>query len=242
MNDNIFDIAKRKVEEIEASSLLKIKRAELAKMIDHTLLKPDATFDMIDRLIEEGIKWKVKSLCVPPAFVPYVKTKLEGSNVLLCSVIAFPLGYTLKGVKQEEARRLIGLGVDELDMVINIAFLKDNRREYTLDEIRSIKEVMEDKVLKVIIETSLLTDEEKVRACELVVEAGADFVKTSTGFGPGGATLYDVALLKEVVKNKAKVKAAGGIRTYEDAVKMIMAGASRLGTSSGVKILEQAPI
>jgi len=208
------------------------------KYIDHTLLKPDATLDDIFLLCSEAKEYQFKSVCVNPSFVPFAKSYLEDSGVLICTVIGFPLGSTFTKTKIDETALAIQEGADEIDMVINIGMLKAHQDEYVKEEIRLIKEACKGKTLKVIIETCLLTDEEKVRACHLIKEAGADFVKTSTGFSKGGATIEDVKLLRETVGPDFGVKASGGIRTHEDLIKMIEAGANRIGTSNGTKIIK----
>jgi len=239
--EDILVRVRERIEKIEEGPLRQIDRDELAGFIDHTLLKPEATLYDFEKLCEEAKKWKLFAVCVPPSFVSYVKEKLENTGIKICSVIGFPLGSTLTSVKVKEAEELIKIGVDEIDMVMNIGYLKSGKLDYVSKEIKEVLNSIEGKILKVILETALLTDEEKIKATNIVVESGAHFVKTSTGFGPGGATLYDVALLKEVVGENAQVKAAGGIRTYHDTVKMIAAGASRIGTSKGAKIIEEAP-
>ena len=207
------------------------------KLIDHTLLKPDATPEQIVKLCEEAIQFDFMSVCVNPAYVPLAAKCLEGSSVKVCTVIGFPLGMNLTRTKVEEAELAIKEGADEIDMVINVGMLKAGHDEYVEEEIRELKAVAGSKVLKVIIETCLLTDEEKVRACIASKNAGADFVKTSTGFSTGGATAHDVALMRKTVGEEMGVKASGGVRTHEDLIAMVEAGASRIGTSNGTKIL-----
>lgn len=207
------------------------------KYIDHTLLKPDATVDDIYRLCLEAKEHHFMSVCVNPCYVPFAKTYLEGSDVKVCTVIGFPLGNNLTRTKVDEALQAIKEGADELDMVINVGFLKAHQDDYVFEEIKLLREISKGHILKVIIETCLLTDEEKVRACLLAKEAGADFVKTSTGFSKGGATVEDVKLMHETVGEEMGVKASGGIRTHEDLIKMIEAGANRIGTSNGTKII-----
>lgn len=207
------------------------------KLIDHTLLKPDATPEQIVKLCEEAIQFDFMSVCVNPAYVPLAAKCLEGSSVKVCTVIGFPLGMNLTRTKVEEAELAIKEGADEIDMVINVGMLKAGHDEYVEEEIRELKAVAGSKVLKVIIETCLLTDEEKVRACIASKNAGADFVKTSTGFSTGGATVHDVALMRKTVGEEMGVKASGGVRTHEDLIAMVEAGASRIGTSNGTKIL-----
>ncbi|MCZ8513970.1 deoxyribose-phosphate aldolase [Paenibacillus filicis] len=211
----------------------------LAGMIDHTLLRADATKAEITKLTEEAKKYTFASVCVNPAWVAYAAEQLSGTEVKVCTVIGFPLGASTSAVKAFEAKDAIANGATEVDMVINIGALKDGNNELVEKDIRVVVEAAAGKALvKVIIETSLLTDEEKTRACELAVKAGADFVKTSTGFSTGGATPEDVALMRKTVGEKTGVKASGGVRSLEDMMKMIEAGATRIGASSGVKIME----
>jgi len=214
----------------------------LARYIDYTLLKPDATRERIERLCAEALQYGFASVCVNPFFVELAASILRGSEVKVCTVIGFPLGATLPEVKAYEAERVIARGARELDMVINIGALKAGDYDAVKKDIAGVVEVAHDHaaLVKVIIETALLTREEKVRACQLAQEAGADYVKTSTGFGPGGATVEDVALMRQVVGDKMGVKAAGGISTYEKALAMIRAGATRIGASAGVKIVREA--
>lgn len=211
----------------------------LNRLIDHTILKSDATKEDIKVLCEEAKEYQFASVCVNPYWVSYAKSLLEDSNVAVCTVVGFPLGATPLEVKAFETLSAIHDGADEIDMVINIGALKSNDTQTVLNEIKAVRNAAEDKVLKVIIETCLLTDDEKKLACNLALEAKADFVKTSTGFSTHGATQEDVALMKSVVLDNAKVKASGGIRDKETAIAMVEAGASRLGTSSGVKIMKK---
>jgi len=211
---------------------------DLAKYIDHTLLKPSATKEDIKRLCEEAKKYGFASVCVNPSWVSYCKKLLQGSDVKVCTVIGFPLGATTPTVKAMEAREAIMNGADEVDMVINVGALKSGDYQLVLDDIKAVREATKGKILKVIIETALLTDVEKVKACQLAKMAGADFVKTSTGFGPGGAKVSDVALMREVVGPSMGVKASGGIRTKEQAEEMISAGATRIGASASVQIIK----
>jgi deoxyribose-phosphate aldolase len=214
----------------------------LAHMIDHTLLKPDATQDQIAQLCYEARKYGFASVCVNPTNVKLCAQLLEGSDVLVCTVVGFPLGATPTEVKVFETQQAIRDGATEVDMVINVGALKSRDYELVERDIASIARACHagNAILKVIIEAALLTDEEKVIACQLAKVAEADFVKTSTGFGPGGATLEDVALMRRVVGPTMGVKAAGGIRTFEAAQKMIAAGASRIGASASVKIIQGA--
>ena len=207
------------------------------KLIDHTLLKQDATPEQILKLCEEAKAHDFMSVCVNPAYVPLAAEALKGSDVKVCTVIGFPLGMNLPRTKVEEAQLCIKQGADEIDMVINVGMLKAGNDDYVEAEIAELKAVAGERVLKVIIETCLLTDEEKVRACLLAKNAGADFVKTSTGFSTGGATVHDVKLMRETVGPEMGVKASGGVRTHEDLLAMVEAGANRIGTSNGVKII-----
>ena len=207
------------------------------KLIDHTLLKQDAQPEQIVQLCEEAKEFHFMSVCVNPGYVPLAARCLEGSDVKVCTVIGFPLGMNLTKTKVEEAETCIKMGADEIDMVINVGMLKAGHDDYVKEEIRLLKEVAGSKVLKVMIETCLLTDEEKVKACLLSKEAGADFVKTSTGFSTGGATVHDVALMRKTVGPEMGVKARGGVRTHEDLLAMVEAGANRIGTSNGTKII-----
>ena len=207
------------------------------KLIDHTLLKQDAQPEQIVKLCEEAKEFHFMSVCVNPTYVPLAAECLKGSDVKVCTVIGFPLGMNLTKTKVEEAELCIKEGADEIDMVINVGMLKAGHDDYVREEIRLLKQVAGSRVLKVIIETCLLTDEEKVRACKLSKEAGADFVKTSTGFSTGGATAHDVALMRQTVGPEMGVKASGGVRTHEDLIAMVEAGANRIGTSNGTKII-----
>lgn len=211
---------------------------KLNKYIDHTKLGANVTKAQIDQLISEAKTYDFKSVCVNPIFVKYAKEALKDTDVLVCTVIGFPHGTHTTAVKIFETQDALNNGADEIDMVINIFDLKNDPLK-VYEEIKALKDVCGQKVLKVIIETCYLTPEEIVKASELVVKAGADFVKTSTGFGTGGATIENVKLMKETVSNKAEVKASGGVRTYEQAMAMIDAGATRIGTSNGIDIILQ---
>jgi deoxyribose-phosphate aldolase len=212
----------------------------LAKMIDHTLLKPDATPEQIAQLCFEARKYQFASVCVNPTWVKLCAQLLEGSPVKVCTVIGFPLGATASEVKVFEAVKAMDQGATEIDMVINIGALKARELELVAQDIRGVVNAAHSRniIVKVILETVLLTDEEKTIACLLSKEAGADFVKTSTGFAGGGATVHDVTLMRRVVGPEIGVKASGGVRTYEDAESMIKAGATRIGASAGVKIMQ----
>lgn len=217
--------------------------ADLAKFIDHTLLKPGATAKEIIDLCGEARQYGFASVCVNPSFARLAADQLKGSPVKVCCVVGFPLGAHVPEIKALEARRAIREGAREIDMVMDIGALKGGDDKLVQKDIRGVTEVCMDggAICKVIIETALLTDEEKVRACQAAKRARADFVKTSTGFGPGGATAHDVALMAEAVRGtRMGVKASGGIRNYEDAEKMIRAGATRLGASAGVRIMREA--
>ena len=214
----------------------------LGHMIDHTLLKPDATQDQIAQLCFEARKFSFASVCVNPSYVRLCTELLKGSPVVVCTVVGFPLGATPTEVKVYEAQQAIRDGATEIDMVINVGAVKSRDYELAERDIASVARACRagNALLKVILEAALLTDEEKVIACQLAKVAGADYVKTSTGFGPGGATAADVALMRRVVGPTIGVKAAGGIRTLADAQEMIAAGASRLGASASVKIMQEA--
>ena len=207
------------------------------KFIDHTILKPDASLEDIKRICKEAKEYNFMSVCVNPAFIDLCKNELKDSDVKVCTVIGFPLGATLPQAKALETREAVFEGADEIDMVINVTMLKAHQDDYVYNEIVKVRRSCMGKVLKVIIETCLLTDEEKVRACLLAKKAGADFVKTSTGFSTGGATVHDIELMRKTVGPEMGVKASGGIRTHEDLLAMIKAGATRIGTSSGPKII-----
>lgn len=210
---------------------------EILSMVDHTLLTQAATWEEIKQICDDGIKYQCASVCIPASYVKQAAEYVEG-KIAVCTVIGFPNGYSTKEVKMFETKDAIDNGASEIDMVINIGHLKDKKYDEIEQEIRALKEVCGDKILKVIIETCLLTDEEKIKMCEIVTKAGADFIKTSTGFSTAGATFEDIALFKEHVGENVKIKAAGGISSLEDAEKFISLGATRLGTSRIVKILK----
>lgn len=210
----------------------------LNKYIDHTILKATASSSDVQKLCEEAIEHEFYSVCVNGCYVADAKQLLQGTDVKVAAVVGFPLGAMTTAAKVFEAKEAVENGASEIDMVINVAKLKDGEFEYVENEIRQIKEAIGDNVLKVIIETCYLTDEEKVKACELSLVAKADFVKTSTGFGTVGATYEDVKLMKSVVGDNAKVKASGGVRDKETAQKYVELGAERLGTSSGIDIVK----
>ncbi|MCI5670316.1 MAG: deoxyribose-phosphate aldolase [Bacilli bacterium] len=208
------------------------------RMIDHTLLAPDATESQIKKICDEAKEHHFASVCVNPSWVSFCAKELKGTDSKVCTVIGFPLGATSTKSKEEELKQAIADGAEELDMVIDIGKLKDHQDEYVENEIHALKQLCGNLVLKVIIETCLLTDEEKVRVCLLAKKAGADFVKTSTGFSKGGATKEDVALMRKTVGPEMGVKASGGVRTREDMENMIKAGATRIGTSHGCELIK----
>ncbi|HEX3109071.1 MAG TPA: deoxyribose-phosphate aldolase [Thermoanaerobaculia bacterium] len=216
---------------------------KLVKLIDHTILKPEATDEDIVKLCNEAKQYRFYSVCVNPVWVTKARTLLRGTDVKICAVVGFPLGAQSPEIKTLEARRALREGAKEIDMVINIGALKSKDDLLVARDIRGVVEVCDEAraVSKVILETALLTDEEKVRACQLSMKAGADFVKTSTGFSKSGATVEDVALMaRTVAPRKLGVKASGGVRTYEDVVKMVQAGATRVGSSNSVNIVQEA--
>ena len=214
----------------------------LAGLIDHTLLRPDASAADIDKLCREAAEWKFATVCVNPTWVALSSARLRGTGVAVCSVVGFPLGATTADVKQFEARRALFDGASEIDMVINVGALKSGDVRLVSDDIRGVVTACQacGAGSKVIIETALLTDEEKITACTLAKAAGADFVKTSTGFGPGGATAADVALMRRVVGDEMGVKASGGVRDLEQMQAMVAAGATRIGASAGVRIVKES--
>jgi deoxyribose-phosphate aldolase len=209
---------------------------EILSRVDHTLLKAAATWEEITNLCDEAMCYKTASVCIPPVYVQPVFAEY-GSDLVICTVIGFPLGYTLSAVKTFEAEQAIAKGASEIDMVINIAGVKNGAFAAVLDEIKAVKKVCGERILKVIVETCYLSEEEKRQLCGIVTEAGADFIKTSTGFGSAGALLDDIHLFMEHIGPGVKIKAAGGIKTREDLEAFISAGASRIGTSSAVKLL-----
>lgn len=209
------------------------------KLIDHTALKPNTNKESILKLIAEAKTYDFASVCVNPCWVALAHQELKNTDVKVCTVIGFPLGANTTEVKVFETKDAIEKGAQEIDMVINIAMLKDKEYDYVENEIHQIVEAAKDKaIVKVIIETCLLTDEEKIKACELSQKAGADFVKTSTGFSTGGATVHDIALMRKTVGAEMGVKASGGVHTHEEALAMVEAGATRIGASAGVKLLK----
>lgn len=217
-----------------------MRKSKLAKMIDHTILKPEATMIEVIKVCEEAIKYEFASVCINPSRVSLAKEILQDSGVKVCTVIGFPLGASTINIKKLEAEEAINDGATEIDMVINIGKLKDGDIDYVLNEINEVTKVCKDKALvKVIIETCLLTKEEKITACKLAKEAGANFVKTSTGFSSGGATLEDIKLMRETIGKNMGVKASGGIRTKSYAKELIKGGATRIGASSSVSMIEE---
>lgn len=212
--------------------------SDVLKIVDHTLLAQTATWAQIREILDDAMKYGTASACIPAAYVKQAAEYVQG-RLPICTVIGFPNGYSTTETKVFEARNAIENGASEIDMVINVGFLKDGRYEEVEEEIRKIHEACDGKILKVIIETCLLTDEEKIKMCELVTKAGAEFIKTSTGFSTAGATFADVKLMKEHVGEGVKVKAAGGISSFDDAEEFMRLGADRLGTSRLVKIMKQ---
>ena len=210
----------------------------LFSYVDHTQLKPYATWEDMKKLCEEAIRYQTASVCVPPSYVKPIASTY-GSQIRICTVVGFPAGYSTTEGKKAEVRQAIEEGASEIDMVINISDVKNGDYQKVEEEIRAIRAVTGDRILKVIIETCYLTREEKIAMCQAVTNAGADYIKTSTGFGSGGATLEDVLLMKQHIGEKVKIKASGGIRTKEDMERFVEAGCSRLGTSSAVDILGQ---
>jgi len=213
----------------------------IAQTIDHTLLRPDADQAAVEKLCNEALNYHFASVCIAPYFVPVAHTNLQGTDIRICTVIGFPLGYTHREIKVAEAGLALAQGAQELDMVINISALKSGQKQVVQDEIAALVQLAHDKgaILKVIIETALLDDKEKIQLCEIVSASGADFIKTSTGFSTAGATLEDIHLMKKNCAPHLKIKASGGIRNLTWAKAMLSVGADRLGTSSGVAIMEE---
>lgn len=210
---------------------------KINKYIDHTNLKADATFDQIKKLVDEAVEYDFYSVCVNSSYVKFIRD--YNKDIKIAAVVGFPLGAMTKDAKVFEAKEAIRDGASEIDMVINIGRLKSEDYFYVEDEIRAIKEAIGENILKVIIETCLLTEDEKIKACKLALNAGADFVKTSTGFSTGGASVADIKLMKEAVEGKIKVKASGGIHTREEALSLIEAGADRIGASKSIDICKE---
>lgn len=215
-----------------------MEKCEMFRFIDHTLLKQDATWQQIRELCQEGMDYGVASVCIPPSFVAQAADFVQG-KVPICTVVGFPNGYQSTAVKVFEAAQAVKDGASEVDMVIHIGRVKEGRFDDVLQEINAVKEACGEKILKVIIETCLLTEEEKITLCQLVSRSKAEFIKTSTGFAGGGATLADIRLFREHVSNGTKIKAAGGIKTVKDAEDFLAAGAERLGTSSLLALLRK---
>ena len=219
---------------------------EILSRVDHTLLKPTSSWEEIKTLCDEAVRFRTAAICIPPCYVKPVREEFpENGNqrlLVIATVIGFPLGYSITAAKVLEAEWAINCGASEIDMVINIGDIKSGHFDWTLEEIRLIKKACGKKILKVIVETCYLTEEEKIRLCGIVTEAGADFIKTSTGFGTAGATLADVKLFRQHIGPDVKIKAAGGIKTREDLEAFITAGADRIGTSSAVKLLTTSAI
>jgi deoxyribose-phosphate aldolase len=220
-----------------------VNRAQVARLIDHTLLKPQATPAQIGRLCDQARRYGFASVCINPVYVRLAAERLAGSGVAVCTVVGFPLGANTTVIKVQEAQQAIADGATEIDMVIQIGALKAGDHRAVQDDIAAVSSACHagGALLKVIIEAVLLTDEEKVTACRLAQAAGADFVKTSTGFAGGGATVADVRLMRQAVGPEMGIKAAGGVHSYADAMAMVEAGATRIGASAGVEIVEQAP-
>lgn len=221
-----------------------MNREEVARLIDHTLLKPQATPAQVEQLCDEARRYGFASVCINPVYVRLAVKKLKGSGVAVCTVVGFPLGATTTPVKVSEARQAMADGAAEIDMVIHIGALKAGDHRAVQEDIAAVSDACHEggAVLKVIIEAVLLSDEEKVTACRLAQAAGADFVKTSTGFAGGGATVEDVRLMRQTVGPRMGIKAAGGVRSYADVLAMVEAGATRIGASAGVEIVEQVPL
>lgn len=209
------------------------------KMIDHTVLKADTPLETVKRICDEAMEYGFASVCINPCHVAYCADYLKDSDVNVCTVIGFPLGANTSAVKAFETKDAIANGADEIDMVMNIGALKDKNYDLVRDDVKAVVEAANGTLVKVILETCLLTEDEIKKACELCVEAKADYVKTSTGFSTRGATIENVRIMKEAVHGKAKVKAAGGVRTPEDMVKIVAAGADRIGTSAGCSLVKK---
>lgn len=214
-----------------------MENKEIYAHIDHTLLKPFSTWEDIEKLCDEAVEYKTASVCVPQSYIERINKKY-GDKLAICTVIGFPLGYNLTESKIVEAKKAIEYGASEIDMVVNISDVKNGDYEKVEEEIRAIKEAVGERILKVIIETCYLTEEEKIAMCKAVTNAGADYIKTSTGFGTDGARMEDVILFKEHIGENVKIKAAGGVRTKEDLIAFIEAGCDRIGTSSAIKMLK----
>lgn len=214
-----------------------MENKEIYAHIDHTLLKPFSTWEDIEKLCDEAVEYKTASVCVPQSYIERINKKY-GDKLAICTVIGFPLGYNLTESKIVEAKKAIEYGASEIDMVVNISDVKNGDYEKVEEEIKAIKEAVGERILKVIIETCYLTEEEKIAMCKAVTNAGADYIKTSTGFGTDGARMEDVILFKDNIGENVKIKAAGGVRTKEDLIAFIEAGCDRIGTSSAIKMLK----
>lgn len=212
---------------------------EILKHIDHTQLKPFAKWEDIEKLCDEAVQYQTASVCIPPAYIKRVHDKY-GDQINICTVVGFPLGYSVTAAKAAEVEQALAEGCNEIDMVVNISDVKNGDFDKVEEEIRTLKKVCGDHILKVIIETCFLTEEEKIAMCKAVTNAGADYIKTSTGFGTGGATIEDIRLFKEHIGSNVKMKAAGGVKTKEDLVMFLEAGCDRIGTSSAVGMLQGA--
>lgn len=215
-----------------------MRKEDVLQKVDHTLLAQTATWQEIKQICEDAMTYQTASVCIPPSFVKQAK-EYVGDRMAVCTVIGFPNGYNTTEVKKAETEDAIQKGADEIDMVINLGWVKEQRFDLIEEEIRVLKEACGEKILKVIIETCLLSEEEKIKMCEAVTKAGADFIKTSTGFSTGGATLEDIELFAKHVGSGVKIKAAGGIASFEDGEAFIKAGASRLGTSRLIKLMKE---
>jgi len=226
----------------KTKSTFSLTPEEMAKYIDHTLLKPEASIDAVDTICDEAVRHGFKAVCVHSGYIAHVAQKLSGKEVTVCSVVGFPLGAMHSSAKAFEAQTAVECGARELDMVLNVGAVKSADFKTAEADIRAVREAAGPKtILKVIIETSLLTEEEKIQACQISKNGGADFVKTSTGFAGGGATVTDVRLMRKIVGHEMRIKASGGIKDWNTAVTMIKAGADRIGTSSGVAIIKISP-
>ena len=214
-----------------------MNKAEILSHIDHTLLKPIATWEDIKKICDESIEYKTASICIPACYISRIK-KEYGDKVNICTVVGFPLGYSCTEAKVAETKKAISDGANEIDMVINITDVKNKLYDKVTEEIKTLKEVCNDKILKVIIETSYLTEEEKIAKCKAVTEAGADYIKTSTGFGSAGAKIEDIKLFKKYIGPNVKIKAAGGVKTIEDLEMFINEGCDRIGTSSAINMIK----
>ncbi len=218
-----------------------MEQKDILHKVDHTLLSQTATWEEIKQICDDAVAYEAASVCIPASYIKQAKEYVQ-DRIQLCTVIGFPNGYNTTATKVFETKDAIENGADEIDMVINIGHVKDRRYNDVEEEIRQIKASCGEKILKVIIETCLLTEEEKIQMCKVVTEAGADFIKTSTGFSKGGATFSDIALFKKYVGSQVKIKAAGGITSFDDAVKFIELGAERLGTSRLIKLMKQQEV